>query len=357
MARLETDPFLAEILGQPGALRRAAEGVREQRDHLEALARISPRARRIVFTGMGSSYFACYPALTELCAAGVDASMTDAAELLHFRRPALGGDALLIAVSQSGRSAELVRLLEDSRAWGPTGRPRVVSVTNGLGSPVAEAADFALDTRAGPEVAPSTMTFAASLVVLGALAGTLGPDADARDVVARVAEESERTADRADRLLEAPDARAAELRQWLGERPTLVLLGRGRDRAAAEMGSLILQEAARVPAAAMQTGQFRHGPLEIAGSDLAAIVVAAEPTTRPLDLGLAGELRGLGAEVLLVGPRGEDVGAWFDIAEASRLLSPTLSVMPAQLLAWRLALDRGLEPGTFTVATKTTTRE
>src|SRR5205085_2617679 len=113
--------------------------------------------RTIVFTGMGSSYHACYVPVTSLAEAGVPAVMVDAAELLHFRRPMLDGRSVLIAVTQSGESAEVVRLVEDE--W-PAGRPLVVSVTNGVDNPVAGRADVALDTRAGTELGPSTMTFA-----------------------------------------------------------------------------------------------------------------------------------------------------------------------------------------------------
>ena len=161
------DPFIAEISGQPDALRRAAGGVSAQADTLERVA-ATAQDRTIVFTGMGSSYDACYPAVTELAQAGATAVMLDAAELLHFRTAMLGSRTILVAVSQSGESAEVVRAVREVRAR-PAEQPHVVAVTNGGTNTLASLADLALDTNAGQEAGPSTMTFAASLVLVAAV--------------------------------------------------------------------------------------------------------------------------------------------------------------------------------------------
>jgi glutamine---fructose-6-phosphate transaminase (isomerizing) len=336
------DRFLEEIAGQPDALRRAAEAIDDQAGALAAVARRVAAARAPVFTGMGSSYHACYAPVTLLASRGVPASMVDAAELLHFRLPAIGPGSVVVAVTQSGESAELVRLvgaLEDERPG------LLVSVTNGLANTVAAAADVALDTRAGAEEGPSTGTFAAALAVLDGVAGNGG---DAR-AAARAAE----------RLLDDAEALADDLRAWLGDRPALVLLGRGAARAAAEMGALTCKEAARFPAESLQAAQFRHGPLELAGSALAAIVFATEERTRALDLRLAGEIAAAGAAVLVLsedgdapsGARGVAIGA------VDPGLRPAVAIIPVQLLAWRLARERSLTPGAFALASKVTTRE
>ena len=160
------------------------------------------------------------------------------------------------------------------------------------------------------------------------------------------------------RLLERPTL-PDELAAWLGDRPTSVILGRGPARAAAEMGALTLKEAVGMPIESLQTAQFRHGPLELAGPDLAAMVIATEPQTRDLDVGLTGELVGLGASALAVVEGGDTPEGVMriDIGEQDRLLAPAVSVLPAQLLAWKLAVDRGRPPGSYIRAAKVTTRE
>jgi glucosamine--fructose-6-phosphate aminotransferase (isomerizing) len=350
------DPFLAEIADVPAALRRAAACLEAHRRRLDGLARAA-RGRALVFTGMGSSYDACYPAVTRLAAAGHTALMLDAAELLHFRRAILGPSTLLVAVSQSGESAEVVRLVEALRE--ARHRPYVVAVTNGATNTLAGLADLVLDTCAGEETGPSTMTFAGALVVLAAAAAVIGGD-DPQDVARRVAAEAGRTALVVQRLLEdqlLPDRLAA----WLGDRRTVVILGRGPARAAAEMGALTLKEAAGIAVESLQTAQFRHGPLELAGPDLAAIVIATEPETLDLDLSLADELVGTGAGVLLVveGAPSEDVpGAMLvDVGGVGGPLASAASIVPVQLLAWRLAVVLGRRPGAYTRASKVTTVE
>ena len=351
------DPFIAEISGQPDALRRAAEGLADQRDGLAAIAKAA-RARTVVFTGMGSSYDACYPAVVELARAGIAALMLDAAELLHFRMDMLGSGTLLVAVSQSGESAEVVRVVQGCRALGE--RPAIVAVTNGVANTLHSLADTGIDTRAGEETGPSTMTFAGSLVTVGGIGRVVagGPAPGVADALGSAAERAATAAERILADAELPD----RLVSWLGDRSTVVILGRGPARAAAEMGALTIKEAVGMPVESLQTAQFRHGPLELAGPDLAAIVVATEPETHTLDLGLARELADEGTAVLLVVEEGSGIATHEEIAEVTigaldRAVAPAVSILPAQLLAWRLATIRGREPGAYYRASKVTTRE
>ncbi len=352
------DPFIAEISGQPDALRRAADGVPAQADVLERVA-ATAHGRTIVFTGMGSSYDACYPAVTELAQAGVAAVMLDAAELLHFRTAMLSARTILVAVSQSGESAEVVRAVREVRAR-PAEQPQVVAVTNGVANTLARLADLALDTSAGQEAGPSTMTFAASLVLVAAVARAMA-GLPVPTLIEDLRHGAELAAAALDRLLD-DDALPERLVTWLGDREAFVILGRGPARAAAEMGALTIKEAVGMPVESLQTAQFRHGPLELTGPGLAAMVIATEPQTSALDLELAAELLGTGAAVMTIteGPsRDDDVTDVVNVAIGAmdRALAPAVSILPAQLLAWRLAGLRGREPGSYHRASKVTTRE
>ena len=335
------DRFVAEIAEQPQALRRAGRGLVEQSGQLARLREAVASSRSILFTGMGSSYDACYPIVTALAGQGRPCSMLDTAELLHFRMPLLKPDSLLVCVSQSGESAELVRLIDRLPAGG---RPTIAAVTNGSANTLAAAADIALDTCAGEELGPSTMTFVGAMAVLEALTGD---------------PPLERAALEMERLLADPDGAADHLSAWIDGRPTLALVGRGSARAAAEMGALTLKEAARFPAESMQAAQFRHGPLELAGPHLAVLVIATEPDTRPLELKLAGELAAAGAAVLVVSQDGDcpEGAEAIPVGPLSGGLAAAAATVPAQLLAWRLARCRGLTPGEFAIAGKVTTRE
>lgn len=325
----------------------------EQIEVLERIAAIG-HERTVVFTGMGSSYDACYPSVTALAAAGIPSLHIDASELLHFRRNVLADAGLLVTVSQSGESAEVVRLIE-----GLSGdrAPFVVAVTNGTDNTLARVAGGVLDTRTGDEVGPSTMTFAAALVVVGTV-GRLLRDETPLDAVAATQRGAETAADSIEALLARP-ALPDELAAWLGDRPHSVILARGPARAAAEMGALTLKETIGLPIESLQTAQFRHGPLELAGPDLAAIVIATEPETRDLDVGLAGELVALGAAAIAVVEGGDTPEGVMriEIGAQDRLLASAVSILPAQLLAWKLAVERGRPPGSYIRASKVTTRE
>lgn len=350
------DPFLAEIAGQPNALRRAAAALVDQRDALERLREATRSARTLVFTGMGSSYDACYPGVNDLAGRGIAALLVDSAELLHFRRAILDPATLLVAVSQSGQSAEAVKLVSELRKQ--RSRPFVVSVTNGLANQVAKNADLTLDTWVGTETGPSTMTFAASMATLSGVTRLLAGD-NVDTAVDRTRTAAEGAALAAERLLSDPAGWAEELTGWLGNRDVIVLLGRGPARAGAEMGALIIKETTGLPAESLEAAQFRHGPLEIAGPDLAAVVMATEPETRRLDLGLASDLLETGAAVLVVTPDGEAPKGAYSVATGylDRSLVSAVSILPAQVLAWKLAANRGRTPGTLIRATKVTTRE
>ena len=201
------------------------------------------------------------------------------------------------------------------------------------------------------------MTFVCALAVLAALARTIA-GTSAHDAASAIALEADRTAGTIADLVADPTL-PDRLVAWHGGRATTVILGRGAARAAAEMGALTIKEAVGMPVESLQTAQFRHGPLELAGPDLAAIVLATEAETGELDRSLGADLASLGAAVLLVTTGGSAPAGTMSIpiGPLDRLLSPAAAVVPAQLLAWRLSVERGRTPGSYVHASKVTTRE
>jgi glucosamine--fructose-6-phosphate aminotransferase (isomerizing) len=171
--------------------------------------------------------------------------------------------------------------------------------------------------------------------------------------------EAQAAADSMERVLENVDERAERLRSWLGNRPILTLLGRGAARAASEMGALTLKEASRFPAEAMESAQFRHGPLELAGQEAAVVLIDTEPSTREVDARLAAELVKAGVATLRISCDGSELAGAETIAlgKVDPVLAAAPAIVPIQLLAWRLAIDRGLKPGTYTRASKITNHE
>ncbi len=347
----EPDPYLLEIREQPDALRRAADALTEQTSSLERLGEAARDRDRPFLSGMGSSFDACYPAVDHLAERGVATVHATSADLLHFRLASITDRSLLVLVSQSGGSAEVVRLAERARA-NTEGTPFVVTVTNGLDNELAARADVALDTRAGAETAPSSKTFAASLVQMAGVARVIAGEETAT-ACADVAGAARRAAEAVSSVLADEDHVAETVAAVARGRRVVVVVGRGADRATAEMAALTLQECG-VVADGFESASFRHGPFELAGPGLGAIVVATEPSTRPLELGLARELSATGSGVVVIG---DDERADVVVPRVDRMLSPAVSIAPIQLAARLLSVEAGRPPGTYVFASKVTARE
>ena len=154
-------PYLCDLLDQPRAM-------------AETVARLSPQPRlktlrrelregiyrRIVLTGMGTSHLILHPLHIRLTQSGFNSIMVETSELMYAMPRLLTRESLVIVVSQSGASAETVRMLEQSR-----GRPFIVGVTNTEGSPLARKAGLALFTHAGEETGVSCKTALTAMAV------------------------------------------------------------------------------------------------------------------------------------------------------------------------------------------------
>ncbi|MGN6794807.1 MAG: SIS domain-containing protein [Streptosporangiaceae bacterium] len=356
----ERDPFMAEMLDQPQALRRAATLLGGQAEFFALTESLHDRRGPLLLTGMGSSFHACQAAASALGQRGVLAVTTNTAELLHFQWKTAAAARAVVLISQSGRSVEVLRL---ARKLGSLARrPRLIAITNGTDNPLTPMVDICLDTAAGEEVGPSTKSYAATFVPLAALVETMSAAASRRSTAAalsRVAEAAHAAADAAEQLIKNPDALADDLYEWLDGRKRITILGRGVARGPAETSALVLKEAARFPAEALDAADFRHGPLELAGPDLAVILLSLEGATRRLDDRLSAEVARHKTAVLVVanahGPA--DAARTLAIGSVEPLMACAVAVIPAQLLAWRLARALGRRPGEFRLASKVTTEE
>ncbi len=333
------DPLLQDISDQPRALR-AALAATTAAPALQAARAALGRASHLVLSGMGASYFAAYPAFLRLLGAGRPVAWVEAGELVHFAPEALGPGGAVVLVSQSGRSAEIVRLLAERRG------AVVVGVTNDPDSPLGRGADICLAMGAGPEAAGvATKTLACTMLILDLLAG--GAAADGSAVAGAV-----------EALVAARDGWLPELRGALGEPEHVWVLGRGPGLAAALAAGLMLKEAGAVHAEGMSAPQFRHGPLEAAGAGRSALVFVTPGAVGAHDVQLAGEMAAAGMRVAALCPgavpaevpAGVSTLAWPSAHPAALLVGP-------ELLAHAYAARRGVVPGTFVRVAKVTTRE
>ena len=338
--------YLQDILEQPERLRESLESFRAT----PALHKLAGRLhqgefRRVILTGMGSSFHALHPCALQLVEHGTTAFMVETAELVHYQSRFFEGETLVVAVSQSGQSAEVIRLLEVN-----AGRSPLLAVTNTPGSPLAENAEAAVITSAGEEFSVSCKTYVTALIALQWLADLLcGCDLD--ETCLRLQHCSAAVAS----YLAHWEAHVHSLAQLLQGVRHLFLVGRGTSLAAAGTGALIIKEAAHLHAEGMSSAAFRHGPLEMLREDIFVLVFAGDNRTAHFNHRLLHDLREQQARAQVVG-HDSDLPA-FRLPPAPGGARPILEILPVQMMTLALAALAGREPGVFQLARKITTTE
>ena len=337
--------YFRDLMAQPAAVAATHAALRESGSWAQIREHIAARSwRRIVLTGMGASYHMLHPLNLALIEAGANPVMIETSELVHYGLKLCEGDTLIIAVSQSGGSAEMLRLLELNPG------AHLLAVTNTADSRLAAGADTVLLTRAGPEFSVSCKTYVTGLLVLQWLAALFAGRTEAATLEV---------------LAPAADVIEAYQRRWqprtellaglLSGVRELFITGRGPSLAAVGAGALVIKESARFTAEGMSRAAFRHGPLEMSLRDALTLVYAGEPRTRELNHRLAVELRGRDGKCAEIGADAECEPLRIPAVDAALL--PIVEILPVQLLTLALAALAGREAGRFEHVTKITATE
>jgi len=347
--------FLKEILEQPQALRDTLQFY-EQNEGKEKLRKMrdlhdANKIGSVIFTGMGSSYFASYFAACLFHDCGMNSQAMNTSELLRYHLSILDKNKLLVCVSQSGESFEIVRLLEtiprEVPCWG---------VSNEGNGSLARLASFSLLSKAGPEEMTSTKTFVSTLLVMAimgwSLAGIWG-----REKIAML----DKAIDELETLLTVSNPWLNSAIDFLGDFHFLQIIGRGPSYATARQSALMFKEAARTPAEGILGGEFRHGPMEMVTEGFQAVVFAPRGNTFHQSLKMAHDIATCGGRVVLITNASKEQGNKnihvLRIPETDECLFPLLGIVPLQLIVNQFALRRGIQPGHFVRGAKVTTVE
>jgi len=254
---------------------------------------------------------------------------------LYHRPPALD-DALVVGISQSGQSPDIVAVLDEARRQGCL----ALAITNETDSPLANAADHVVALEAGPELAvAATKTYTLQLLAIAATSAALDdPDGDAERELRAV-----------------PDALAAAIAteplvkarvEGVADAARAIVLGRGYEYGTAREWALKIQELSQVMAHSWSSADFEHGPLALVEPDLPILAVISDDVAGNALVGLLARLHDERRTKAVVVSSRDDAGALQPI-RASRLpahLAPIASIVPGQLFAYHLALARGLDP-------------
>lgn len=338
--------YLSDILNQPQALEDTWDALEESRPLRELAARLNRgKFQRIVLTGMGSSFHALHPLNLELISHGFTAVMVETSELVHYKKRFFDPKTLVVAVSQSGQSAEMVRLLKTNKK-----QCALIAVTNTPESPLAKHADATVMTRAGAEFSVSCKTYVTALMALRWLGDIL-----CRRDLRRTRQELKHAAPLVAAYLSEWKEHVRMLAQSLGNIRHLFLVGRGASLAAVGTGALIVKEADHFHAEGMSSAAFRHGPYEMLGEETFVLVFSGDAQTRGLNSRLLADIQQQESRAELVGV--DASVPVFRLAEVHAGIQPILEILPVQMVTLSLAAQVGREPGRFELATKVTTRE
>jgi len=282
--------FYQDILNEPAELSKSLDyTLRDGRASLEEAARILRKSEQIYIVGIGSSWNAGLAVLSFFNAAGRPAMLCDASEILHFG--AVPKNAAIIVLSRSGKSTEIVQLLDKLASR----EAKIIAITNTPNSPLALGADVVLKMMAAFDHAVSVSMYSVLAMIGGLLASAIDGGLDNSLGV-----EIQSAASGAAASLSTWREQIAAS-DWLDPQAPTYLLARGAALGNCHEGRLLWEEAAKLPASAMPTGGFRHGPQEVVRQGLRIALWIDRETMRAQDLALAADLRKLGVKVLLIG--------------------------------------------------------
>jgi glucosamine--fructose-6-phosphate aminotransferase (isomerizing) len=331
-----TTRMAREIEEQPDALRATFDALLPRRPEIRE--RLAGR-RRVLFAARGSSdNAAIYGRYLLETHAAVPSGLMSPSVATHYRSRLDLSDDVVVGVSQSGRTSEIVETLDWARECGAL----TLAVTNDAGSALAEAADLALTTLAGVELAvPATKSYLTQVAAMTVLGTALGPDDPELDASIT------RLPDQVRDVLTDSGGRLEAVVEQLAHGASVVT-GRGLLMGTALEVALKLEETCARPVRGYSYADLRHGPISAVHDGVTAVLVAA--ADGPLGdamTELAGDLRERGATTVAVG--GSDAfAAACDLAtgplDVTERLAPLVAVVPMQVVVERLARRLGLDP-------------
>ncbi len=341
--------MLKEIFEQPTAVANCLRGRVDVREGRIVLGGVSDmgrdlvRARRFVLTGQGTAWHAGLIGdymLEDI--AKVPTECTYASEF-RYRNPIVEEGTVLVAISQSGETADTLAALREAKDKGAM----ALGVVNVVGSTIARETDAGIYLHAGPEIGvASTKAFTCQCTVLAMLALFLGR---------RKLTSQHQTQELIEALSNIPDqmkivleqsAQIAEYARKFCEKENWLFLGRGYHYPIALEGALKLKEISYIHAEGMPAAEMKHGPIALISKGMPVVFIATKGSQYDKVISNIEEVRARGGEVIVVATQGDtQIQRYSDhvvyVPHTLEPLQPLLTVMPLQLLAYHAAVARG----------------
>jgi glutamine---fructose-6-phosphate transaminase (isomerizing) len=306
---------------------------------------ILKKTRSVQLIACGTAYHACLVGQYWLeTLVGLPARVETASEF-RYRETTLGSDDLVIAISQSGETADTLAAVRLAKEKGA----KVLAICNTVGSAVTRAADWTLYTHCGPELGvASTKAFVGQLTALAVLVlhaavgrGTMN-EAAGRAFV--------------DDLVKVPgwiraalklDKQVLQIARKFARKEDFLFIGRSVNYPIALEAALKLKEISYIHAEGYAAGELKHGPIALIDAEMPVVVIATQSRVLEKTLSSLEEVKARGGQVIVLATEG--VGEFPDVEHVLRLppmpeiLSPIVNIVPLQLLAYRIADLRGCD--------------
>ena len=270
----------------------------------------------------------------------------DIASEFRYRNPLITNKSLVIVISQSGETADTLAVLRDAKNIGA----KVIAITNVVGSSAAREADEVIFTLAGPEIAvASTKAYITQIVALynlaiyiGRLLGNITAEEEAELI-----KELKLIPEKVKEILKTTEE-IKSLANILKDYDNIFFLGRGIDYAVALEGALKLKEVSYINCQAYAGGELKHGPIALIEEGTIVVTSLTQGELNEKMLSNIKEVTTRGAKVLAISEEGEKIDGVDEdmiirIPKSTKLLSPLLTVVPMQLLAYYVAVYKGCD--------------
>jgi glucosamine--fructose-6-phosphate aminotransferase (isomerizing) len=343
--------MLKEIHEQPESLRQCIAGRvshgRIRLDEIAGLEEAIGEATRIELVACGSAFYAALVGAAALEAwTGLPARATVGSEF-RYSPPPLDGKTLVIAVTQSGETADTIAPTRHAREQGCP----IVAVTNTVGSAITREADAVVFLQAGPEIAvAASKTFTTQVTTLVILAAAIARIRGALDETAEagLAEALHELPAAAQATLDAVAPSAPDIARRYVNMKGFMFVGRGTSMPTALEGALKLKEVSYVHAEGYAAGELKHGPISLLDAEYPLVAVATRSATYDKLISNVMEGRARDARVIAVATEGDDQIAriaddvWF-VPDTHEVLAPVIGIIPLQLFAYHVAVARGTD--------------
>jgi len=339
--------MLKEIHEQPTCLRNT---LRLQEHYLDLMATFLDRAREVFLVACGTSYHACLAASYMFSKLAFLATYpVIASEFIEQHGKSVNIDSTILAVSQSGETADTLAAVNAARQRAAT----VLGLTNVIGSTLTRVSRVYISQQSGPEIGvAATKTFTSQLSVLAQLALRLAKKRGkiSQDEMDFLEAKLEQIPDIVEKIIETQEEKVKDIAKKYKDAEVFFFLGRGISTATAYEGRLKLMEIAYVPAIAFPAGESKHGPISLVEHGFPVVFICPKDETYKTIIGNIMEMKARGATIIaIIEEDDEEVKKLADdYLEVPKgvpdVLSPIPFVIPLQLLAYYMAVEKGHNP-------------